>query len=42
MRAATFRKDRPRYLPMVESTKRQLRMFADEPDEDSLSCFCGD
>jgi len=35
---STFRSDRPTYKQMMQYTKDQMPMFADE----TISCFCGD
>ena len=37
---AFFRSDRPSYASMIEFNKDQINMF--DPDEDGISCFCGD
>jgi len=37
---ARFRKDRPSYAQMYEYTKTQQNLF--DPNEEAISCFCGD
>ena len=37
---AVFRSDRPSYASMLQFTKEQVDMF--DPNEESISCFCGD
>lgn len=37
---AVFRSDRPSYASMIEFNKDQMNMF--DPDENGISCFCGD
>lgn len=37
---AFFRSDRPSYASMIEFNKDQMNMF--DPDENGISCFCGD
>ena len=37
---ATFRKDRPNYASMLQFTKDQSSLI--DPDEEGISCFCGD
>ena len=36
----TFRTDRPSYASMLQFTKEQVDMF--DPNEQAISCFCGD
>ena len=35
-----FSKDRPTYASMINFTKKQIDMF--DPNEEAISCFCGD
>lgn len=37
---ALFRSDRPSYASMLKFSKEQMTMF--DPDEETISCFCGD
>jgi len=37
---AVFRSDRPSYASMIKFNKDQISMF--DPNEDGISCFCGD
>ena len=37
---AVFRSDRPSYASMIKFNKEQINMF--DPNEDGISCFCGD
>lgn len=37
---AVFRSDRPSYASMLQYSKEQTDMF--DPNEESISCFCGD
>jgi hypothetical protein len=37
---ATFRSDRPTYAQMLKFSKEQRDMF--DPNEETISCFCGD
>ena len=36
---ATFRKDRPNYIKLVEISKTQQDLFG---DDDQMTCFCHD
>lgn len=37
---AVFRSDRPSYASMLKFSKQQKNLF--DPDEEAISCFCGD
>jgi 3'-phosphoadenosine 5'-phosphosulfate sulfotransferase (PAPS reductase)/FAD synthetase len=37
---AVFRSDRPSYASMLQYSKDQINLF--DPNEESISCFCGD
>ena len=39
-RAARFRQDRPSYKEMAKFAEQQIDMF--DPNEEGISCFCGD
>jgi hypothetical protein len=36
----TFHKDRPSYASMLQYSKEQINLF--DPNEEAISCFCGD
>lgn len=42
MSGATFRNDRPSYSTMLSFVESQRDMFAFDPNEEGMACFCGD